>query len=185
MEPVVFDTPRLIAYRRFALADAEEALTQYGDADVVRYIGNQRVPDLDTMRERIQLWRDKYDRFGERLLAPFPVREKDSGQLVGTALIKYLPAVFADGLMHDTSDIEIGWHLSRTAWGKGYASELGRALLALGFRHHDCDVLHAVVEPPNHRSMAVAKRIGMEHVGQTTRYYGLTLEHFTYARQPA
>lgn len=69
--------------------------------------------------------------------------------------------------------------------GKGYASEMGRALLALGFHEHPADVLHAVVEPPNEPSMAVARRIGMEHVGRTARYYGLELEHLVARRAPA
>lgn len=178
MEPAVFETPRLVALRRYAVSDAEEALRLYGDAEVVRHIGNQLVPDLDTMRERIALWRDKYARYGDATVGPFPVREKSGGALVGTALLKYLPAVDANGQQHDTSDLEVGWHLARAAWGQGYATELGRALLELGFAHHRCDLLHAVVEPGNTRSMAVARRIGMQHVGQTGRYYGLVLEHF-------
>jgi len=31
--------------------------------------------------------------------------------------------------------VEIGWRLARTAWGHGYATEAGRAVLAYGFRH--------------------------------------------------
>jgi [ribosomal protein S5]-alanine N-acetyltransferase len=182
MEPLVFETPRLIALRRFVVADASEALAMYSDAEVVRYIGNQRVPDVDTMRERITLWRDKYARYGEAMVGPFPVREKSSGALVGTALLKYLPAADESGQLRDTPDLEIGWHFARSAWGQGYASETGRALLMLGFQHHDCSLLHAVVEPANPRSMAVARRIGMRHTGQTARYYGLTLEHFELER---
>jgi ribosomal-protein-alanine N-acetyltransferase len=182
MEPLVFETSRLIALRHFTLADAGEALALYGDGEAVRYIGNVRVPDLDTMRERITLWLDKYARYGEQMVGPFPVREKSTGAFVGTAILKYLPAADEGGRLHDTSDIEIGWHLARSAWGQGYASELGRALLELGFAHHACNTLHAVVEPPNARSQAVARRIGMRHLGQTARYYGLTLEHFEFDR---
>jgi ribosomal-protein-alanine N-acetyltransferase len=182
MEPVVFETSRLIALRRYVASDAQEALAIYGDAEVVRHIGNQVVPDVDAMRARIAMLHEKYARYGAALVGPFPVREKSSGALVGTALLKYLPAADASGQLHDTPDLEVGWHLARLAWGQGYASELGRELLRLGFAHHACSVLHAVVEPGNPRSMSVARRIGMRHVGQTARYYGLTLEHFELER---
>ena len=182
MEPVLFETPRLVVMRRYCLADAQDALALYGDAEVVRYIGNQRVPDLDAMRERIATWRDKYGRDGDAVMGAFPARDRSSGALVGAGLLKYLPAADENGQLHDTPDLEIGWHLARSAWGHGYATELGHALLRLGFEHHACSVLHAVVEPANPRSMAVARRIGMHHVGQTGRYYGLTLEHFQFER---
>ncbi len=55
---------------------------------------------------------------------------------------------------------------------------MGRAPLALGFAHHPVDVLHAVVEPPKQPPVAVALRIGMEHVGRTAQHYGRETEHF-------
>ena len=35
-------------------ADAEGAFAMYGDPDVVRYIGNRRVADVDDQRERLR-----------------------------------------------------------------------------------------------------------------------------------
>lgn len=180
----VFETERLFALRRWLPEHAPAALTLYGDPEVVRYIGGLLVPDLEAMRARIQVLADKYARYGDLLVGGFPVAEKATGDLVGTALLKFLPAKDASGALVDTADLEIGWHLARRAWGRGYATEMGRALLALGFAHHRTDVLHAVVEPPNARSMAVARRIGMEHVGRTDRWYGLEMEHFVARRPP-
>ena len=36
----------------------------------------------------------------------------------------------------------------------------------------------AVVYPDNAKSIAVCRRLGMTHLGQTDRYYGVTLELF-------
>ncbi len=55
-------------------------------------------------------------------------------------------------------------------------------LLSIGFDQLVVDRIHAVVDPRNPRSMAVAERIGMKHVGRTDRYYGLPLEHFVVLR---
>lgn len=62
--------------------------------------------------------------------------------------------------------LEIGWALRHQFWGRGYASEIGRAGLAFAF-----DVLgvHAVVsctDRPNVRSRAVMERIGMAYAGE-------------------
>ncbi|MEV0529377.1 GNAT family N-acetyltransferase [Streptomyces sp. NPDC050439] len=58
-------------------------------------------------------------------------------------------------------EIEIGWRLTRAAWGKGYASAAAQATLervrAAGVR----DVV-AMVDVRNARSVAVTRRLGME-----------------------
>jgi RimJ/RimL family protein N-acetyltransferase len=59
--------------------------------------------------------------------------------------------------------------------GKGYATEAGRALIAWAFRQ-DTEELFAVAGPNNVRATATAKRLGMQWVGATTKYYGLSLQ---------
>jgi hypothetical protein len=54
--------------------------------------------------------------------------------------------------------------------GKGYATEAGRALIAWAFRQ-DTEELFAVARPNNVRATATAKRLGMQWVGATTKYY--------------
>ena len=44
------------------------------------------------------------------------------------------------------------------------------------------DRVIALVDPDNARSHAVCRRLGMTHVGQTEKYYGLLLELFELAR---
>jgi ribosomal-protein-alanine N-acetyltransferase len=181
---IAFETERLVAYRGWAREHAEALFALYGDPEVVRYIGNRLLPDLDAMRANIDEVTAKYARYGKLFVGPFTLAKKSTGAVIGTGLLKYLPEQKPDGTMVDTTDVEIGWHLARAYWGMGYATEVGHALLALGFAHHDVDVIHAVVEPPNLRSAAVAKRIGLTHVGRTTRYYGRELEHFEARREP-
>jgi RimJ/RimL family protein N-acetyltransferase len=62
-----------------------------------------------------------------------------------------------------TPAVEVGWRLSRDAWGHGYATEGGRAALRFGF---ELLGLHEVVSftiPANARSRAVMDRLGMRH----------------------
>ena len=58
-------------------------------------------------------------------------------------------------------EVEIGWRLARSAWGRGLATEAGEAALAhardaLGLRR-----LISVIHPENVRSQRVAEKLGM------------------------
>jgi RimJ/RimL family protein N-acetyltransferase len=147
----------------------------YGDPEMVRYIGGQLLSDLAEQRERLAAILGRNARWDGRY-GSWPLFDKQSGELVGTAILKPMPASGSGGAPSD--DVEVGWHVVRHHWGRGFASEAGRALLARGFDVLGLSVLNAVVESPNRRSLAVARRIGMRHVGKTTRYYDLELEHF-------
>jgi RimJ/RimL family protein N-acetyltransferase len=57
--------------------------------------------------------------------------------------------------------IEIGWRLRPEAWGKGYASEAARAVLANGFGPLGLDEIVAYTAALNIRSQRVMERIGM------------------------
>ncbi len=55
---------------------------------------------------------------------------------------------------------EIGWTLARHAWGKGYATEGGRAALEYGFRQLDQRHVISTIHPENTASIKVAERLG-------------------------
>ena len=93
---------------------------------------------------------------------------------VGTVLLKHLP----DGGGVATRDVEVGWHLRADRWGRGYATEAGRAALAYAFEILRLPEVLAVVYRENEPSLRVCRRLGMEHLGATDRYYGVTLELF-------
>lgn len=57
--------------------------------------------------------------------------------------------------------VEIGWRLSRDAWGHGYATEVALASLEFGFGTLALDEIVAITTATNARSQAVMTRIGM------------------------
>lgn len=75
-------------------------------------------------------------------------------------------------------EVEVGWHLNPDHWGRGYATEAGRGALSLAFGACGLAEVLAVVYPDNAKSIAVCRRLGMTHLGQTDRFYGVTLELF-------
>ncbi|MGW3401990.1 GNAT family N-acetyltransferase [Streptomyces zhihengii] len=93
--------------------------------------------------------------FDRRGYGWWAVEVQDTGEFVGFA-----------GL-DDTEDampltgVEIGWRLARPAWGRGYATEAARAVLAHGFGALGLAGIFAVTTAGNLRSQAVMHRIGM------------------------
>ncbi len=161
---IAFETPRLIA-RRWQRDDAEAAFRIYGDPQVARFIGKTADSDIGQTRATLDII---IDRYRDSDYGSWPLLRKDDGALVGTVLLKPIP----DRDHAFTSDIEVGWHLARMVWGQGFATEAGRGCLRYAFENVQLAQVIAVVEPPNHRSHAVARRLGMHHEGITRAYYG-------------
>jgi RimJ/RimL family protein N-acetyltransferase len=62
--------------------------------------------------------------------------------------------------------VEIGWALRHEFWGRGYASEIGRAGLAFAFDVLGVRAVVSCTVRHNERSLAVMERIGMRYVGE-------------------
>jgi RimJ/RimL family protein N-acetyltransferase len=197
-----FRTARLIA-RDWAPGDARAAFDIYGRDEVMRWLGAQPrrpVASLALMRQRLELMIQRcHDEPDYGLWALELATGPAAGAVVGAVLLSQLPG--RDG---DVGDVEIGWHLNPGHWGNGYATEAGRGVtgLALGREQAGPDATDiaapvpapgwtplprviALVDPDNIRSLAVCRRLGMTHLGQTDRYYGLALELFALERAQA
>ena len=81
----------------------------------------------------------------------------------------------------DGEDTEIAWQLAPDAWGRGLATEAGRAVARHAFEA-GVDELFAVVRTQNSRGAATAQRAGMEWVGETEKYYDLRLQVYRLRR---
>jgi RimJ/RimL family protein N-acetyltransferase len=60
-----------------------------------------------------------------------------------------------------TPCVEVGWRLDRTAWGKGYAVEAARTVVADGFDRLGLDEIVSFTTSTNLRSQRVMQRLGM------------------------
>lgn len=163
------ETARLIL-RPWRPEDADAALGIYGETGVARWLSPamDSVPDVAAMRLVLQQWVAE----DARLVSPagrWAVQLKDDGRVVGGAVLLPLPP--------RGDDLEMGWQLRPDAWGQGYATEAGRALARWAFDEGFEEVL-AVARPANTRAVATARRIGMDWVGETEKYYGMRLQVF-------
>jgi RimJ/RimL family protein N-acetyltransferase len=62
--------------------------------------------------------------------------------------------------------VTVGWRFASTAWGHGYATETATALLHQAFGPMRIDAVGCVTDAQNARSIAVARRLGMNVVGE-------------------
>ena len=159
------ETARL-ALRPWTPADAPAALEIYGAEDVTRWLSPavDRVADLARMEELLTRWS------GEQLEPPqrrWAVELREDGSLVGSTTLRALPP--------GEQDLEVGWQLAPTHWGHGYAAEAAHGVAHYAF-DSGAEELFSVVRPRNVRGIATARRIGMEWVGETDKYYDLRLQ---------
>jgi len=162
------ETPRLLI-RDWRLEDADEAFKIYGDPDVMRYVGTgESHKSVDQTRERLAkvIERDRGQALG------FWAAETLEGTLVGGALLNTLP---------DGSDVEVGYHLGKQWWGKGYATELAQALVKYGFETVGLTKIVGVTYPENIASQRVLEKAGLVHKRQSL-YGEIPVEFFELGR---
>ena len=166
MDPLV--TTTRLALRDWSDDDAAAALAIYGSGDVARWLtpAMDRIADVETMRSVLGTWRQQQP----ELIPPqgrWAIHRTSDDAVIGGVAIGLLPP--------NGEDLEVSWQLNPAEWGKGYAAEAARALIAWAFTQ-EIDELFAVARPSNVRATAMTKRLGMQWVGETAKYYGLNLQ---------
>lgn len=167
--PTVVETERLVL-RRPAEADVDALLPLF-DTEVVRYL-NGEVPDRAEMWRAVAVLLGHWDMRGYGM---YVWEERATGTVVGRGGLWY-PAGWPQ--------LEVGWMLGRRWWGRGYATEAGRAALALGWRLLDPPWICSVIRPGNDASMAVARRLGGRPADRR-HLRGFEVEVWRYDRRPA
>jgi RimJ/RimL family protein N-acetyltransferase len=154
--------------RPWMVDDAQAALATYGVADVSGWLtpATDRIGDLPAMRAVLQAWVE-----AQPNLPPprgrWAIERLTDDAVVGGLAIRPLPPYKVD--------LEISFQLRPEEWGNGYAAEAAEALIQWAFTQN-VDELFAVAIPNNTRAIATSQRLGMEWVGETTKYYDRPLQ---------
>lgn len=133
--------------RPFTEADLRVYAAMNTDPQVMAYLGGPIDPEQSwtQMDGANRSWRD-------RGYGKIAVARAADGAFLGMCGLSREP-------WYD--DLEIGWRLAPTHWGRGYATEAARAWLAHGFETLKLGRIISIAEPANIRSIAVMKRLGM------------------------
>jgi RimJ/RimL family protein N-acetyltransferase len=168
--------------RRWEVEDADFVFDMYSRWEVQRYIG--RVPKVMEDRSEAVALIERLRSLDHPVHGYWAVAEKATRQLLGTILLKPIPASGDSLPLRPSGDTEIGWHFHPDSWGNGYASEAASVVLEHAFRS-GLEKVVAVTSPANHASQKVCLRIGMVDVGLTDAYYNTSCALFVTQRLAA
>lgn len=147
----MIETPRL-RLRPWTLGDADAWHAIWGDPEVIFWGANKDRATSDAQLTRLIEGHANWPA-GIGWVAVETRPEGDAPtEVIGDVLLQ--PGRSFDG-------IELGWHMRRSAWGKGYAPEAARAWVESRFAANICDEVSALILPDNHASIRVAEKLGM------------------------
>ncbi|MFI4964663.1 MAG: GNAT family N-acetyltransferase [Caulobacterales bacterium] len=163
----MIETERLIL-RRWREADREPYVAMMLDPQVSDWLGGPFTREdalARIARNAAALYQHGYGRMA--------MERRTDGRFVGYCGL--LP--IADNLPFD-GGFEVGWSVAREAWANGYASEAARAVFADGFGRLRLDEILAFTGEANHRSQAVARKLGMRRAPERDfDHPGLAADH--------
>ena len=134
-------------------ADAGVLEVIWSDPQVYRYLPFDEPRSHEQCLDSIQRMRDHWMRHGYGVWA---VLERRSGRLVGYGGLRRL----------EDSRTELLYGLAADTWGRGYASELGRAAVGFAFDTVKLERLVAFVDPDNRASRHVLEKLGFTLEGE-------------------
>ena len=147
-------TTERLALRRLTAADASWLAALYSDREVTRHLGGvkDRAQAEEFLNTRILQYYDEHPGLGMWMTV-----ESATGSAVGFHLLNHI---------RGESIIQIGFTLARSAWGKGFGTEMAAAVLRYGFLDLKLPRIAGMASLQNHASQRVLLKIGLERRGE-------------------
>jgi len=157
----------------FDASDVDLAIEMFTDPDVLKFAGG--VMEEEEIRIEMSSWTK---RGGNGCIGIWCVSDQGSGEQLGSAALLPIPVEEDDtdfGLVvpgrMPGDDIEVGYFLKRSAWGKGYATEACKRIIQMAFEESPLTEVVATFEVGNVASRNVLDKAGFVDRG-TMRCYG-------------
>jgi len=171
--------------RPLAETDSDVAIELFTDPAVIRYV-------CETYTEQ-QVLVEEMPKYTKRCaggcIGAWCVVERATQEKLGMAILLPLP-IEEDGRNWDLvvgddvpdCEIEIGYILKKSAWGKGYATEATKRLLKFAFEETPLEELVATTNSENTASQRVLEKCGLVYEGMR-RAYAVDCPGFQITRQ--
>ncbi len=153
-------------------SDVDITLEMFTDPEVLRYAGGPM--SEEKIRSQMPNWlrrggngcigiwcisdRETGEKYGSVALLPMPVEEKETDYSL------VVPDRWPD------VDVEVGYFLKRSAWGRGYATEACNRILKLAFEESPLTEVVATFDPKNAGSRHVLEKAGFVDHGMRRAY---------------
>ena len=147
-------TTERLALRRMTGDDLDWLAALYRDVDVTRHLGGLKTREqvADMMRTRILEYYEANPGLGVWMTI-----ERATGEQVGFHLLNNIQG---------ETIIQVGYGLAKSAWGRGYATEMASAVLRHGFAGLGLPRIAGIASLPNVASQRVLEKIGLERNGE-------------------
>lgn len=182
-----------LTLRPVVFADLDAIATMMADPEVCRFLGDgtPRTRERTELTVRFAEWLWDTHGYGPFVIERAGGRSESGSEInpgtnasrfVGVCLL--IPIVRSGTNPADMKqrgpERELGYWLARSAWGRGYATEAARAVLAWAMSGDGpgMDRVIAVTDPRNRASQRVLGKIGMDRVGETEAFYNQTTTLF-------
>lgn len=146
-----------LEFRVWTKDDLPSAQKLWGDPEVMRYIdvrgGLNRDQVLEKILAEFETWRQFQTQY-------WPMFERKTGDFVGACGLKPWKHSPREGF-------ELGFHIVRPKWGKGFAPEAARGVIDFAFQELQQPLLLAGHHPENAGSKKILESLGfkfLEHV---------------------
>ena len=163
----LIETDRL-RLRLFQPQDLDELANMFSDPEVMRYVADGKPAGRDVAQKALTSVIDHWRRHG---FGRWAAEDRETRQFVGFGGLRSLFGM-----------PEVVYHLAPAYWGKGLATELGRASLRYGFEEHLFEKIVAIAKPENATSIRVMEKLGM-HYEMNTSYYDIEVVQYTLSHE--
>lgn len=148
MRTAILTTERM-TLRCFTKDDAAALEGLLGDGDVMRYSVIGKLSE-ERIRSHLDGWIQHYSDYGYGIWAV--IYEQ---QVIGFCGVDWK-------LVDDKEQIQLSYRFNKKFWGKGLAYEAARAVCDYALKGLNIKRIIALIDPENDKSIALAKKLGME-----------------------
>jgi RimJ/RimL family protein N-acetyltransferase len=153
MAPTYWLETERCGLRRFTTGDRDWLRDLYADPDVTAYLGGPKTPAQadELFRTRVLDYYDAHPGLGIWMTV-----ERATGERLGFHLLNNIQG---------ESIIQVGYTLTKGAWGRGFATEVAVAILRYGFAELRLPTIAGMASLDNVASLRVLEKIGLERHG--------------------
>ena len=153
-EPI--ETDRLLL-RELLFSDVDGLFELESNPNVHLFVGNKPVTHIDECRAYVEFIHQQYKDFGTGRWA---VILKETNEFLGWSGIKFI----TNEINNYKDFYEIGYRFIEKHWGKGYATEAGKAFIDYAFNEMKVEALYAYADAGNENSRKILEKLGLRYV---------------------
>lgn len=152
--PAIWLRTARLSLRRFERDDLPFLCRLYGSERIARHIGGVKTETAccEMLEERILAYYASNPGLGIWLTS-----EIDTARPVGLHLLNHI---------RGETHIQVGYVLDTAFWGRGYATEMTRALVDYGFHERGLAQITAITDLANTASQRVLEKCGLRRCGE-------------------